>query len=1503
MAGSYLKSLQLQKQLEERAKEAAKNRELAEKEYEALEEVIKTCKENDVDLSAVEKPRQEYQAAMNAKDYQTAIAHARNAREAAERAYLNKVGEVGDSVEALLILIQSAGGEAAQAKETLERSKERAASGDLDSAMKLAKSAYDSAERTLHEVFSNMFSQAQETIMQAKEMGNDVTVFENQLSKAKAALEGQDYEECMNAIREVLEGAGEDIRLQISSSIDRAEELVSAGEEFATDMTKVRNHIEKAKAALQGLRFKEALAYAKRAESEGENAISARLQEQIREARDEIKRIKSVKEDVSVPQEMLDQAQAALKGKKYIEALHSLNAAKEKARQIQFNSVLAVIAEARDRFVLAKKVGIDMTKAIALLNTARDHLKLGKFQEAVSYAEQSKKEVDTSLEKFYKARDQLAELAKAVKFAADMGADPVAAKSLLTQARKHFESKEYDAAVEATTRGVKEARKLARDKVAEVIDSSDRAVKIGRKVGADMTESEGTLQRAFECLSKEELAEAVQLARASQEASKTAITKIMSDRLDNMDQFVQGYSGTSSIDDVKELIAKSREKLAQSEFEAAYEVMEEIAQRIERIGQDECERLVTAARTKIEAIRNVGGDVSDLEILMNRAMDFLQRRVFEEASVQAMAISKQADETFSRMIQGEFASLRDALEEGKTIGIDIQEAREALKEARKKMDEGQFSDAFELLRKSNTELRVRIARYDTVKAKIRKAEELISEAGRAKADVTDLSRRLEDARERFVSGDLDSAEDALDKCLADAEKALAMYLAAKLILISKERIDLARANGINAEDAERLLAEAKESMRLKKYENALSAAKKCEETSKAMLSKSVSEMIVGLHRLLADAKSVGVDIVGPSKLAEKADQLARSGDFVEALKCVATAKEEIEHIRNLSSQAAMEIRVARSNLKDAETLDIDVGRAREFLDQAVEALTRHQYAIALELARKSSDVSMEVSKSRIWATLERFKEKVDACAAEGRPLGMAERCVADGIAAFKEGRYRDALKSAMACEAEMDRAELQRDISARAVELARRKMADASVEGIRSERLSELVRKAEALLAEGKYVEAMTAAIESGDELHRLQEETDALRVELGSVRESLERLRKIKIDTAECDEILAVAQDQMASHELEKARATLRRAAERAQQLFESSIKDVMEENRQMISRANSMGIDTKACQDLLEVANTSFREKLWDFAYQQAMACRQSCLEMIAEKMTALVEDVQKKIVRLQKIGAATASVEEIIERARAIGASGGAAEAFHLLMQADVRLGQIEDSHKKYMDILIAAESSIDSLGRFGLSKREPERLLAMAEIEKDKDYDSAIELVAEALDTAKSMMESYSPDLTATIASKGLQEGVEGELVVTVSNVGKALAKDIAIVLEGDFDTSGELRISALKPGTQEPVKVKIVPRKSGSLGVRVRMMTRRPFDGKPQTFEAEDAVNAFPAGPPFRLARATDVGRCIACQGRIKPGFDVLICRCGGQMHLPCAKRGGECPICGQKYSF
>jgi len=1504
LSGNYLKSLQLAKQLEQRAKEATQNKKLAEDERETLQEFIDLCEESDVDLAGVDKLLGEFSASMNAKDYQSAVGHARKAMESARNAYIQKVADVGDSVDTLLKLIKGSEAESKGALEMLEKSKELVLKDDLQGAMKQARNAYDAAERTFHEHFSLIYSQAQETINQAKEMGDDVSLFEDLLNRSKSALEKQDYESGISQLTEALEGAGENLKSQIEEAISKADDLSHAGQDIEAEMERVSSHIERARAALEGLRYRDALSYSKRAESDAEKAISSKLTDMIREVRSGIKSMKTVDEDSRETRELLDKAQEAIREKRYSEAIGSFKDAEKKIRSVHFQAVLGVIAKAKDKFVLAKKVGVDMSRALELLNKSRASLRKDEFENAIKLAEESEDAVETALQLFYKARDELVELTKVIKLMKDLGQDTQEAKLRLGEAKKAFEKKDYEASSKALSEGVSAGRKIIYEAASTKMDMADGAVKLGRSLGAEMAEAEMTLQKAAESMSGEDLAKSVRLAEESLEEANNAISSALSARLRSLEEFIDGFEKQyDNMEGVRDQIAAARRHIEAGEFEETSDLVDGVTTSLENIGREECERLMNAARERLKIAESVGVDTKVLEETLSETVALLDAKSYDEAMVKIKEIMERVDEASFRSLQAEFSSIKGTMEEAKALEIEVSDIKERLTEARSKADSHDFIESHDLAVVIKSAISNRVARHDTIKEKIRRAEVLIQEAAKSRADVSGLDGTLKEAKVIFEKGRLDEAESKFDDLIDETERRLAMYLAAKLILASKESMELSVSHGIEVEEAQNLLSKAKDEMKNKDYDGALELSKRANEMAAEALAKGVDELIRDVRRIVAEAKNVSMDTVGPDKLVEKAVELAKNGDYAEALKCVDSAKEDVDHVRNLNTQATAEIRSARASLKEAEMLNMDIGQSREMLEQAVEALTRHQYAIAIELAKKSSETSVEITKSSVWKTLEKFKERIEKAAEEGVYVGTAERCVAEGIEAFNDKRYKEALKLAMRCETEMERAELQRDISTKAVENARKKISDASVDGIKADAAVELVEKAEQLLGKGRYTEALVAAIESGDVVHEIRERFDSARIELSAVREQIERLRKVNIDAKECDDILDTAQSHLTSLEFDKFMNSLVRCSTKVSDLFENSINNLMEESRTKITMAKSLGIDTKGSEDLLEVARTSFSERLWDFAYQQASESGHRCTELIEKKLNTLIQDATGRLETLGHISAGVKTIKDSMEEAKALSGSGDHVKAFDILMNIDQKIAIIEDSNRKYLDISIAAESAIENLRRLGGQIREAERLLALADLEKEKDYDSAIELVAEALDTAQMELESHAPNITGWIETEGLYRDQEGSVTLVLKNEGKAEARAITVDLSGEFEVISAQELALIGPGGEERLTVNIVPKADGELSISANIRVRRPFDAITDSFDIESKMKVYSAGAPFKIARATNVTKCKVCQGKIKEGFDLVSCRCGSEHHLACAKRAKECPVCSQKYQF
>ncbi len=1504
MSGNYLKSLQLAKQLEQRAKEATQNKRLAEEEREGLQEFIDLCKESDVDLGDVDKLLSEFSASVNAKDYQSAIGHVRKAMELARNAYIQKVAEVGDSVDSLLRLIKGPEAESKGALEMLEKSKGLVLKDDLQGAMKQARNAYDAAERTFHEHFSARFSQAQEIINQAKDMGEDVSLFEDLLSRSKSALEKQDYEGGISQLNEALEGAGENLKGQIEEAISKASDLSRAGQDIGADTERVTGHIERARAALEDLRYRDALSYAKRGESDAEKAISNRLTDQIRDIKDGIKSMKTVDEDSKETRELLDKTQEAIRGKNYPEAIDIYKEAHKKIRDIHFQAVLGVIAKAKDKFVLAKKVGVDMTKAIELLNKSRASLRKDEFENAIKLAEDSEDAVETALQLFYRARDELVELTKTMKLMKELGIDTQDIKLRLDEAKKSFEKKDYENSSKALSEGISAGRTKIHEIVVSKTDMADGAIKLGKSIGAEVADAEAAFQKAAESMTGEDLANSIKLAEESLDAANNAISFTLNARLRSLEEFIDGFEKKDdSMIAAKEQIAAARKHIDAGEFEETNQIISSVTSSLENVGKEECERLATTVREKLDAARSIGVDVQAVEDALKDVDGLIEAKSYDDAMVKVRSAAEKADEASFRFLQAEFSSIKDTMEEAKALDMDVSDIKDRLTEARSKAEDQRYRESYDLAMAIKTAIGERVVRHDTIKEKINRATGLIQEAAKSKADVSGLDEELKKAIAVFEEGRLDDAEASLDALIDDTEKRLAMYLAAKLILTSKETLDLSVSHGIDVEEPQGLLSKAKDEMKDKNYDLALELSRKSSEMAEAALANGVNELIKDVRRIVAEAKNVSMDTTTPDRLVEKAVELAKEGDYAEALKCIDSAKEDVDHIRNLNAQATAEIKSARASLKEAEMLNMDIVQPREMLEQAVEALTRHQYAIAIELGKKSSETSVEITKATVRKTLDEFKGRIDKASEEGVYVGTAERCVAEGIEAFNTNRYHDALKLAMKCEAEMERAELQKDISSKAVENARRKISDAKLDGIAAESAIELVEKAEQLLKKGRYTDALAAAIESGDALHEIREHFDSARIEFAAIREQIERLKKVDIDTSKCDEMLNVAQSHLTALEFDKFTGSLVECSKMVSDLFERSINDLMEESKTKITMAKSLGINTKACEDLLEVARTSLSERLWDFAYKQARECGSKCSALVDKKLTGLILDASARLEALGHIGAAVKSIRESMEEAKTAGGAGDHVKAFDILMDIDQKIAIIEDSNRKYLDISIAAESAIENLRRLGGQVREAERLVALADLEKEKDYDSAIELVAEALDTAQTELESYAPEITGWIETEGLYHGQEGEVTIVLRNSGKAEARAITLDLSGEFELKHVQDIQTIGPGGEERLTVRIVPKADDELSMSASIKVKRPFDTITDSFDIDSKMKIYPAGEPFRMSQAAGVAKCKICQGKIKEGFEIVACRCGSEHHLACAKRAGECPVCSQRYQF
>src|SRR3990172_3353675 len=145
---------------------------------------------------------------------------------------------------------------------------------------------------------------------------------------------------------------------------------------------------------------------------------------------------------------------------------------------------------------------------------------------------------------------------------------------------------------------------------------------------------------------------------------------------------------------------------------------------------------------------------------------------------------------------------------------------------------------------------------------------------------------------------------------------------------------------------------------------------------------------------------------------------------------------------------------------------------------------------------------------------------------------------------------------------------------------------------------------------------------------------------------------------------------------------------------------------------------------------------------------------------------------------------------------------------------------DSEKRFADKSFQAESMIRRAKKFGVEVVEAERLLAEAIRAKKSDPEKAMALAEEAQGAAHRAIESYSPDVGATLDVKEPVAGEWAEATLTLANAAKAMAKDVKVKILGDAEVEGLKDVPALKGKGSESLPLRVRMTAAGSIPLAI-----------------------------------------------------------------------------------
>ena len=1493
MGGSgFLRDIALRKQLEEKVKEAAKTRQFAEETISTARAMIDSARKIDGNVIEADKALAEATAAIANKDYKTALERAQEAAERGKRALGGRARAVLESTRSHVTLAKVAGVESGDALATLDRADASLAKETYEEAIDLANNAWKKIEKGLHEHLSSSFSTAQSLILTAKTMGRDTAAVEDLLSRARSAVESNDFEMALAFTNECLDTVGEDLKGEIDRATQDVMTAMQTAREMGGDVANMQRLLDRAQADVARRDYEKAFNSLKQARSDAEKSLGKTLESRSAEFVKLLLEAEAIGADVAPARGVHKQFEKAIKDGDIPKATSLAREGYDAIQKAQFNRVLASISESRDKFVTAKNIGADISPALEWLNKARGALQRGQFQEALASSKKADESVEQIVREFQSVEGEIRSLQRAFADAEILGVDTSPARRLLDRARVALGQRDFRGAVDQLRRSHDELERAQSDRVMEVIEKAEFLLTAGEKMGATLQDASRALEEAITAGKGKNFSKAMEMATRSRELTERSIQRALNDSIQGLHSTLQFLGEDAS--SVRTFLERAESALSARDFESAYGYVEEAMRLSEGRTKDRGLQFHELLRSTIQIGIQLGVDVTTLEGGLKQANADVDRGRYSDV----MGLKEKLMREIGLTSENVFNLVKSKVVEAKNLQVDITEMRELLKRSKMALGIEDYPEALRVLSECNEKANVTVGLHKEVFNAISSAAALVAEAKKKDVNVTKVLEMLLEAKRAHERFDHQRALELAQKAKAETQTLMILYSSAQKIIAAREMLELVARAGVDAPHIKDILETAKDAMKNKDYEKALAASERGEREVRELMKERVSSILSAAEALVGSVE--GANFLAQEEKLIRARESLNRGDLPLAIQMALEARDEVESIKKRGDLASVAVSRARDLSSELEAMNVISTEGSALLEKAIAANRESRFDDAIPSAESAVAQMEKDREDQVGSMISRFESSIQRSKKEGIDTRSAEKLVSRAREFLKEHKYRQALALAMQAEGEAEKVGLQQDIAAKAIGTAEKKLGGFE---IRIPDLDEMLAEAKRSLENGDYVRALDVAIKTGEEFnHRREAFEDAVEIEkrVAKIREVAENTG---VDTFEIDALIVRAQESIQAGQPGPARDSYQRAMDQALASVKERLGAATEEARSLADTGRHLGADMDTPYRKLSEAKALLDAE--DF--EGGASLLSEATKGAKEVLTRIVEDAlasaQSNLEHSRRLGADTSKAEELIAKAREE-LEGGAFEHAVTYARESQQAVQVRlETEKRFAERSFQAESTIRRAKKFGIDVLEAERQLAEAIRTKKTDFEASMALAEKAYGTAEQAIESFAPSLTARLEVRSPVAGEWAEASLTVANDARALAKDVKVKILGDAEVEGLRDIAAIKAKGSEvlPLRVKMIA--SGSIPLAIQLKSQRILDGKEYATEVIATVEAAefaPAPPEPQQIQAAKESRCPMCKGLIKVGFTIKRCpHCGGDMHDPCFARATQCPSCGK----
>lgn|GEM_PF-3046649 len=892
-----------------------------------------------------------------------------------------------------------------------------------------AEKSIDSLKTAIAEALRDIATQTAESVHSMLEVGKEVIGdLEEELveySDIEKMIQAEDY---FNAILRLMEIEEELLKTLADKAKPVSEEILSEAEKNPATRGEVEALVKKAMDMLSSEELDaetvvEALKTLGEARGKIWEAELEKLEQEVKDLSEYLELLDNYGGDVTIASELISRAKRFLSSRDAVKAKETIESAKVEISRVEKEVVKEVFNSAKIVSIAAKKVGVNLSKTPIkkLLLKAKNAIEEGDLRKAIEHSVKAleiAREYKDKGEAVYKV---LAEAARKISEAKEIGADVADAAKLIVGAKKALEGNNFET-----------ASKLA-EKALEIVESVLRETKISQLRDAinelsDVLEAVGNTQfredvRKFEeLLTNGDVDEAVKQGEGLVSTMRETVEDIITDYIGKMETalYEQRQAGVD-VSEVEKLLDTAKEEFISQKYRDALEHLSKIEGELEAAIENKVrlqERIDDVERALKEA-KSLRIDVSEVEKKLEEAKEEASRNI-QEAFRKLAEIEKTIKELMMAKVESSIKKVEMEIKKAKKKGIDttiaenlLQKAREALEDmrpkmamkfaidamseiemiemqkdmalnaiksldtaisenrslvtkdifqtyqmARRKYQVGEYAKAFELAMKAMEEISKLKTYVEEIKKESRKIKEAIAYATKLGVDMSEVVKVFNEAKEKFKKGDLVGALTLLKKGSSLASAGISKATI-KMINAGGKYVDLSRKYGVNVEKMEELFQKLKEAEEKKDVPLLRKILQEMKEIFDSGMTEKGEEIVKSLRERIEEIKRIGISTEAIENALKEVEDALAAKKYREFFSRVARIRSALAEI--IPAYAYRRLSEVGDRIKEYESLGVNLSEYHEKIADSLSRLERGEYGeIIDEMNRMEREIEEKV---------------------------------------------------------------------------------------------------------------------------------------------------------------------------------------------------------------------------------------------------------------------------------------------------------------------------------------------------------------------------------------------------------------------------------------------------------------------------------------------------------------------------------------------------------------